>query len=346
MLSENSKKQLSNLPLLTSDYRPSYFFRNNHIATIYPNLMRKITGITQKRERLELDDRDFIDLDWSYSPKTSKNLCIIIHGLEGNAQRQYMMGMAKHLTTNHWDVVALNLRNCSGEVNRLYRSYNAGVTEDLDAVVKHIISEYSYDTIALCGFSLGGNIVLKYAGENRTIPKIIKCIAAVSVPCDLHDSLLAISSPGNLIYNLRFLKHLKAKLYQRQSQFPDQLKIADIKACKSLMDIDNLYTSKAHGYKDAMDYYKKCSSKQFLSNIKIPTFILNAKNDSFLGNDCYPKYEASNNTNLFLEIPKYGGHVGFHQPGAVYYHEQRIIQFYTKILDQSNKENTKPQLFL
>ncbi|MEW7279583.1 alpha/beta fold hydrolase [Aquimarina sp. 2201CG1-2-11] len=320
------------MPILRSTFSPPYLFRNGHISTIYPNLLRKVRGVLQERERVELQDGDFIDLDWSYaSTKESKKLAIIIHGLEGNGQRQYIIGLVKHLTANGWNCVAINLRNCSGEINRLYRSYYGGASEDLDLIVTHILKNHPYNHISLCGFSLGGNILLKYLGENRTIPSQIKSAVGVSVPCDLYNSLSEISKPHNYIYQQRFLKHLKAKLYERQAQFPEYLKKIDIKKCSSLIDIDNLYTSKAHGFKDAIDYYTQCSCKQFLYDIKTPTLILNAKNDSFLGVQCYPTIEAEKSKTLFLEVSEYGGHVGFYLPKNIYYNEQRTLQFFEEV---------------
>ncbi|TSE06351.1 YheT family hydrolase [Aquimarina algiphila] len=319
------------MPVIDSQYNPPFLFRNGHISTIYPNLLRKVKDISQKRERIELDDGDFIDLDWSHgSAKHSKKLAVIIHGLEGNGQRQYMLGLARHLNHNGWDSAAVNLRNCSGEVNRLYKSYNAGASEDLDHIINHILSIYDYSSITICGFSLGGNLLLKYLGEGRVLPSEVKNAVAVSVPCDLYDSLSEINKPKNYIYQQRFIKNLKAKLYDRQIQFSEVLDKSDIKACTSLIDIDNLYTSKAHGYEDAMDYYSKCSSKQFLKAIQIPTLILNAKNDSFLGNQCYPIDEAEKNPSIFLEMPDYGGHVGFYLPDKTYYNERRTLEFFEK----------------
>ncbi|MEW7289313.1 YheT family hydrolase [Aquimarina sp. 2304DJ70-9] len=318
------------MPIITSPYTPPRVFRNGHISTIYPSIFRKIKDIHQKRERVELEDGDFIDIDWSYAEKKSNTLAIIIHGLEGNAQRQYITGLARHLNQKGWDAAAVNLRNCSGEVNRLFRSYNAGVSDDLDQIVKHIVSTYDYPSISICGFSLGGNIMLKYLGEGRSIPANVKAGVAISAPCDLYDSLLAINKPNNVIYEKRFIRHLKAKLLERQVVFPDKISISDIKACTSLMDIDDLYTSKAHGYIDAIDYYTQCSSKQFLKTINTPTLIINAKNDSFLGDLCYPIDETKENSNLFLEIPNYGGHVGFFLPGKTYYNEARTLDFFEK----------------
>lgn len=321
------------MPLVKSNYKPPFIFRNGHFSTIYPNLVRKVKGVYQNRERIELKDGDFIDIDWSYSddPRSKAKVAVLIHGLEGNAQRQYILGLAKHFIKNQWNVAAVNLRNCSGEVNRLYRSYNAGVSDDLAIVVSHII-EKGYCSISLCGFSLGANITLKYLGERKT-PKQIKSAVAVSVPCDLYNSLNEINKPKNVIYQQRFIQSLKKKLLERQRIFPNEISISAIKACKSLIDIDNLYTSVAHGYIDAMDYYIKCSSNQFLKDITIPTLIINAKNDTFLGATCYPYNEAQLNSNLYLEIPDFGGHVGFYLPAGTFYNEYRSVEFVQKTTD-------------
>ncbi|MBP2834123.1 alpha/beta fold hydrolase [Aquimarina sp. U1-2] len=319
------------MPILPSLYTPIAVFKNSHFSTIYPNLFRKINDVHQHRERLELDDGDFIDLDWSYAKETTQKVAIIIHGLEGNAQRPYMQGLARHLNKHHWDTVCVNLRNCSGTVNRLYQSYNAGASDDIALIVQHVLSKDVYTYVSLCGFSLGGNIILKYLGEGQNIPIHVKSAVVISVPCDLYNSLLEINKPKNYIYQQRFLRNLKAKLYDRQKAFPDRLTASEVKACSSLIDIDNVYTSIAHGYKNAITYYTQCSSKQFLKNIKIPTLILNAKNDTFLGEECYPIEEAKANSNVFLEIPEYGGHVGFYQRGQTYYHEARVLEFFEKI---------------
>ncbi|MFC5047558.1 YheT family hydrolase [Aquimarina hainanensis] len=315
------------MPIISSSYSPSYLFRNGHISTIYPNLFRKVSGVIQQRERIELKDRDFIDLDWSYSTVQASKLCILIHGLEGNGQRQYITGLAKYLNQNNWDTVAINLRNCSGEPNRKYRSYYAGVSEDLDFIINYISSSYAYSSLSICGFSLGGNVLLKYLGEGREIPSQVCSGVAISTPCNLYDSLLQLNKPENVLYRIRFLRHLKKKLLEKQILFPDKIRISDIKKCKNLIDIDNLYTSVAHGYTNALDYYQKCSSKQFLPSIKIPSLIINAKNDTFLGADCYPYTEASQNKNVFLETPDFGGHVGYYLPNHVFYNEIRTFEF-------------------
>ena len=315
------------MPVIKSSYQPPFLFRNYHISTIYAATVRN-APVAQQRERLELADSDFIDLDWSFSKKTeSAKLLVVIHGLEGSAQRPYVTGLAAHFTNNGWDVAAMNLRGCSGEMNRKFYSYHAGATDDLAIVIQHILQKEKYDTIALNGFSLGANIMLKYLGEERDLPKQLKAGVMVSAPCDLHGSLQQINQKRNYLYNRRFVKLLKEHLLERARKFPGQLKEEEIAACKNLQAIDDLYTSRAHDFENALDYYKKNSSRQFLSQINIPTLILNAKNDGFLSSECYPVDIAENNTNLYLEMPRYGGHVAFLQNKKITYNEERALEF-------------------
>ena len=319
------------MPLISSSYNPPFLFKNGHFSTVYAGAFRKIDNFSQKRERIELPDGDFLDLDWSFSGSVSSKVGILIHGLEGNAQRAYIAGSAKQLNTNGYDVCAINLRTCSGEQNRLYRSYHSGATEDLDAVIHHILANKNYSEIFLKGFSLGGNLTLKYLGEDRDIPKQVKAAMAVSVPCSLHSSCNELLKSKNIPYALRFKKHLIKKLKAKQKQFPKKISDTDIAQVITLKDFDEIYTSRAHGFKDALDYYEKCSCLPFLSNIKTPTLLLNAENDSFLGAACFPYQEAKNSTDLYLEVSKYGGHVGYYGQKNITYNEKRVIKFFNEV---------------
>lgn len=316
------------MPLLPSEYLPPFIFRSGHVATIYSGLVRRVPDMNYHRERLELADGDFLDLDWSYADKPAEKAVILLHGLEGNAQRPYMAGSAKLLNAFGYDACAVNFRGCSEEPNRLFRSYHSGATEDLDAVVQHINRSGKYQSLYIKGFSLGGNVCLKYLGEGRKLPDMLKAAVAVSVPCDLYSSLRELLSLKNTLYARRFRNHLIAKLRIKQSLFPDLIGDADIKRIRTLKDFDDIYTSKAHGFTDALDYYAKCSSRQFLHGIGIPALIINARNDSFLGPECYPVGEAREYPNLFLEMPEYGGHVGFFGMKNQYYTEKKTIKFF------------------
>lgn len=319
------------MPIVKSTYDPPLLFKNGHFSTIYAGLVRQVNNLAQKRERLILSDTDFLDLDWSYTNKQTDRLVILLHGLEGTAQRPYITGSAKLFNLSGFDACSINLRGCSGEPNILFRSYHSGATEDLDEVIQHILEQKRYRSIYLKGFSLGGNLILKYLGERPTLPKKIQAAVAVSVPCDLHSSCKQLLSRKNILYAKRFKKHLLKKLRQKQKVFPEKITDTDITSIKTLKDFDDIYTSKAHNFKDALDYYTKCSSLQYLKTVSIPALIINAKDDSFLGDSCYPYKEAEKNRKLFLETPNFGGHVGFWGRNNISYSEQRALQFFEDV---------------
>ncbi len=319
------------MPIIRPSYNPPLVFQNGHFSTIYSSKLRISPSVNQVRERLTLVDGDFMDLDWSYSKEKSRKLIVLLHGLEGNAQRTYILGAASHSNNRGWDTVAVNFRGCSGEPNRLFKSYTAGSTDDLEEVIFHILKKDKYDKVVLNGFSLGGNLMLKYLGEDKTIPKEIIKGVAVSTPLSLERSLLELNKRNNFVYSTYFLLGLKKSYKQKAKLFPEQASQESLKKIKSLLDFDNIYTSKAHGFKDAYEYYEKNSSLPFLPKIKIPVMLLQAQNDSFLSPLCYPVELAKNQNNIFLEMPKYGGHVGFYNPNNVYYNEQRTIEFVENI---------------
>ena len=314
------------MPIIESTYKPSFYFKNGFISTVYSGLVRRVS-LKQERERITLKDGDFLDLDWSFSNSKSKKLIILLHGLEGNGQRPYMTGTANHFNNNGLDAVCINFRGCSGENNLKYYSYHSGATEDLHAVIQHAILSKNYSEIYLKGFSLGGNIILKYLGEHHAIPDQVKASIAVSIPCDLYGSCKELHKLKNKLFHDRFLRDLVKHLKEKQKLFPEELSIEAINTIKTLIEFDTIYTSKAHGFRDALDYYKKSSSLQFLHNIKTPTLIINALNDSFLSSECYPVKEAKRNPNLYLEMPNYGGHAGFVDKKNVYYNEKRALEF-------------------
>ena len=319
------------MPIIESTYKPPFYFKKGFIATVYSGLIRKVY-IKQERERITLSDGDFLDLDWSFSKGKSDKLIILLHGLEGHAQRPYVTGSAKLFNENGVDAVCVNFRGCSGEGNLNYYSYHSGETKDLNAVIQHAIAEKKYAQIYLKGISLGANVILKYLGERNDIPEQVKSAIAISTPCDLNGSCKELHKIKNKLFHDRFLKDLIERLKEKQKQFPNHLSVEAINSIKTLKDFDDVYTSKAHGFKNALDYYEKCSSLQFLHNVKTPTLIINALNDSFLSPECYPVKQAKANLNLYLEMPQYGGHVGFIDKNNIYYNEHRALEFTKTIL--------------
>lgn len=319
------------MPIEKSTYNPPRVYKVADVNTIYAATLRKVELSPFVRERIILADGDFLDLDWSFSKNSpAKKLVVILHGLAGSSGRPYMKGMARIFNRDGWDSLAMNFRGCSEELNRLYKSYHGGATNDLDEVIKHVLKTRYYDSISLIGFSLGGNVVLKYLGEERAVPDEVKAAVTVSVPCDLAGSLGEIDRLRNFIYAKRFEIKLKSHLLDRAKKFPNQISKKEIEMCRSLRDIDDLYTSKAHGFENADEYYRKNSSLQFLGQIDRPVLLINARDDSFLCNSSYPQKIAENSEYLHLEIPVYGGHVGFVLQGPEFYHEQKAKAFLNK----------------
>ena len=313
------------MPIIDSSYQSAWYLKNKHLGTIYPTLFREVQPIQYTRKRLFTPDNDFIDID-STSVK-NKSLVLILHGLEGTSNSKYILGLVHFLNQNNLDTAVFNQRSCSGEPNNLLSSYHSGKSDDLSFIVQQIESEYKQ--IILVGFSLGGNITLKYLGEQAEAihPKIQKAIT-ISVPCDLKGSSYELKKRSNKIYMERFLKTLKSKTIEKLNRFPNSvISKSDILNCKNFFDFDGIFTGPVHGFKDAFDYWEKCSSKQFIPNIKIPTLLINAQNDPFLSTTCFPIIEANENKNFFLEMPKYGGHVGFVAPNNEYWVEKRILSF-------------------
>ncbi|MEM9679191.1 MAG: alpha/beta fold hydrolase [Bacteroidota bacterium] len=315
------------MPVVTSTYKAPIGFRNGFVSTVYSGLIRRVNGLYQTRERITLSDGDFLDLDWSYAEKPTNKLIILLHGLEGDAQRPYITGTAKLFNTYGYDALSVNFRGCSGEDNLLYRSYHSGETGDLKQVIDHALEKDIYSELYISGYSLGGNVTLKYLGEEPQIPNQIKGAVAISVPVYLQGSCIELHKLKNKPYAIRFLRHLIGRLRLKQQRFPEMITKAEIRQIKTLKDFDDAYTSKAHGFKDADDYYEQSSSLQFLPGIKVPTLLINALNDSFLSPECFPVKEAKENPQLFLEMPKHGGHVGFHDRRNLYYNEARSLEF-------------------
>jgi len=317
------------MPLINkSNYCPPLLLRNGHIQSIYPTLFRRLDTDSYQRERIFTPDDDFLDIDWSRTG--SNKLAIISHGLEGNSHRNYVVGMVKMLNRNGWDALAWNYRSCSGEINRQLRFYNSGTIEDLEYVIQHTKKTKYYQKIVLIGFSLGGNLTLLYLGKKSgQIDSRIEKAVVFSVPCDLKASTNELAKFKNKIYMKQFLMTLHQKIKAKMELMPGLINDDDYHSIKDFKTYDDRYTAPLHGFKNAEDYWKKCSSNRFIPEIKIPTLIVNARNDPFIADGCYPIEEASSSKKVFLEIPESGGHVGFIQfkKDKSYWSEERAVEF-------------------
>lgn len=297
------------MPVLDgSTFQPIGKYRNGHYNTIATNLYSRSPDLPFKRSRVITSDNDFLDLDYLISG--SKKLAVLCHGLEGSSDSGYILRVADHLHHLGWDILALNYRGCSGEMNRNLQMYNSGSTGDLHEAINHRIKEY--DQLALVGFSLGGNIVLKYIGDGRyDISSKIKVVVAVSTPIHLSDASQQLLKAENTLYQIRFVKSLSSKVLKKKKQFPDDIQRRHLLKCYNLYKFDDLYTAPLFGYKNAEEYYAKNQAIQWLEDIQVPSLIINAQDDPFLGPLCYPNELVNRLDDVFLMVPEFGGHVGF-----------------------------------
>ena len=312
------------------EYAPPLWLFNKHLETIYPALCRKVKlHRTPESVIIQTNDGDSLDMDF-YRTDADRTV-IISHGLEGNSRRPYVLGMVSAFLESGWNVIAWNYRGCSGKINNSVKSYHSGFTQDLCEVIK-FAEMPGIAAIALVGFSLGGNLTLKYLAENN-ISELVKSAVGISVPLDLHGSSVQISKFSNILYSKRFLRTLLKKVRQKARIFPE-VPLANIKKVTDLKTFDDYFTAPMHGFADAMDYYRSSSAISILDKIQTPTLIINALNDPFLPESCFPFRQLKNHDFVHLLTPSRGGHVGFCaiNGDGFYWSEKKAVEFVNAVV--------------
>ena len=307
------------MPGEQGSYRPfqtPWWLNSPHLQTLWQPLFRRLPEISRKRERLETPDGDFIDLDW-YGP-SDRPTVIMLHGLSGSSQSAYIIGMQAHLAKEGFCTVAMNFRGCSGEPNRTWRIYHSGETSDLSWVIQKIRSRVGTTPLFCIGFSLGGNVLLKYLGEQAQ-NALIDRAAAVSVPLRLDLCANRLDRGFSTVYRDRLIRELNDYLdlkYRHlrkigRSQDAKKLEaLGTLNGIRSFWDYDQRVVAPLYGFKDAGDYYRKSSSAAYLEMIGRPTLIIQAKDDPFMEKEALEKIEAFSQK-VILEVTREGGHVGF-----------------------------------
>ncbi len=319
------------MPVLdVSPYRPPALLRGPHLETVLPNLTRRRFRVSYVRQRLELSDGDFVDLDTAAArPGSVARTCVLIlHGLEGSAEAPYVKSFALAAGKFGYDAVAMNLRGCSGEPNRLPRFYHSGETGDLKEAIA-LLSQ-RYERICLLGFSLGGNVVMKYLGEAPAgVSPKVACGVAVSAPVDLAGSAKRLGAAGNRFYMRRFILLLARKLEEKAQLYPEVIDTAGCREMQSFEEFDGEYTAPLNGFASAEDYWARCSAANWLSELRIPALLLNARNDPFLSEECFPEKLAGRSAFLYSCFPDAGGHLGFpgRRNGGLAWHERVALEF-------------------
>ena len=321
------------MPLVASTYGAPPLWRDAHTQTILSAVLPRVLPAWGAAERLELADGDFVDLRWM--ARRHRRLAVLSHGLEGSVQAGYMRGLAGTLQRAGWDAVGWNYRGCGGVENRLLRSYHSGESGDLRAVVAHVAR--GYDRVVLAGFSLGGNIALKAAGEGG-LPASVAAVVAISAPVDLASSARRLDEePANRLYQRRFLRTLVGKTLAKARRFPElRARLAGgdgVSAVRTIREFDERITAPVHGFAGAADYYARASARPLLTRLAVPSLLLSARNDPLLDGPSFPEELARAGTWLHLEIPEHGGHVGFldWRRGRQPWHERRVATFLEEV---------------
>lgn len=316
-------------------FKPTFILKNRHLQTLYAPLCRKKNLPKVKLERFNLSDGDFVDAYWyKHKPLDDRPIVTLFHGLAGSFTSPYIQGVMRSLERRGFASVLMHFRGCSGKANLLPRSYHSGDTADAKAWLLHLEKMYPNNLLYAVGYSIGGNMLLKLLGEEEHNP--LKSAVSVSAPMDLAITAQTINQGFSKLYQAHLLKALKATLLKKYEQFDMSLHITsskeEIKKIKTIEEFDERYTAPINGFDSAKDYYEKCSAKQYLNKINIPTLIIHALDDPFMTKEILPQQHEQVSPFVSLELSKYGGHVGFvggsfFKPN--YWLEERIADYFT-----------------
>jgi uncharacterized protein len=323
------------LKIIQDQFRPAWWSKNRHLQTVWGSLFRRLPMLpTMRNRRLELADGDFIDV--VIRERKNAPTLLLLHGLEGSINSPYIRGMVDAAESKQWQIMVMHFRSCSGEPNRLLRSYHSGVSDDLEEVIK-LFAKQSIEVDFVVGYSLGGNVLLKWLGEQAEKVSI-KAAVAVSVPLMLDTCATEIHRGFSRFYESALLRTLKIKTKAKLKQFKGN-KLPSEKAISKLnsfWQFDDKVTAALNGFDGVDDYYRKASSHQFVKNIKIPTLIIQSTDDPFMNETVLPDLEHLPDR-VVLEKNRYGGHVGFVDGrwpwSAGYYLERRIPNYLASFLN-------------
>ena len=305
------------MPLTTtSSFKPAWWLKHPHLQTLWPALMRRPPRLSRKREHLPTADGDVLDLDWH--GEAPRPIVMLLHGLSGSSQSSYILGMQAALNARGFRTVALNFRGCGGQPNQTARCYHSGDTDDLDGLYRHLRQRYPHTPMAAVGYSLGGNVLLKWLGEGRSEVDLFAA-AAVSVPLLLNLCSSRMDLGFSKLYRNQLLRELKQYVQLKHRHLlrlghaheAEKLsRLGDLSPLSSFWEYDDRVIAGLYPFRDVHDYYAKSSSRQFLKSILTPTLIVHSHDDPFMSPGVIPR-EAELSAAVEFEIASHGGHVGF-----------------------------------
>lgn len=323
----------------TGPFIAPWWARGAHRQTLWPPLIRWYPRPAVTRERIELADGDFIDLDWLKTDHVDGPLLLILHGLEGSSRSPYARGLLNTCQTRGWRAAVMHFRGCSGEPNRLARSYHCGETTDLDAIINHLRSRAPHG-LGIVGYSLGGSVLLKWLGE-QGVAAPIHAAAAVSVPFDLHCAADTLNRGFARFYQWALLRQTRRSVQRKKKTHGIGLPTS-VAHLTTFRAFDNAVTAPLHGFRDANDYYTKTSCIPYLIKIRVPTLIIHAADDPFGLPTSIPHHNQLSST-IQLEVSHHGGHVGFvcgrYPWRPRYWLDDRLAEFFAAHFDAHNTHN-------
>lgn len=322
---------------ITSQFRPAWWLPEGHSQTLWRKLSPP-EPVSQKRQRIELEDGDFIDLDWAgqvmATDADAATVVVILHGLCGCSGSPYVAALQDLLHSHQVASVAMNFRSCSGEVNRLASAYHSGISTDAAAVFSHLSGRYPRHRFVFVGYSLGANVLLKWLGEVQRHPQVAKAVA-VSTPFSLALCSEAMGRGISRYYGGYFVRRLLQDVADKKQHFAttgnsEQLRrleaLGELRHIRSIWEFDDRVTAPLHGFNDAEDYYAQCSSARFLEAIETETLLIQSQNDPLIPAAALPD-PARLPAMVSLELLAQGGHVGFVSGRRENWLEQRILRF-------------------
>lgn len=325
----------------TRPYIPAWWLRNAHLQTLWASVVRRVAKPALRRERLELPDGDFIDLDWTAG--ASGPVVIVLHGLQGSSNSNYARGILRALQQHGCRAVLMHFRGCSGEPNRLPRFYHGGDTGDLNVLINTLRAREPRTPLAAVGYSLGGNVLLKWLGEQGQKAPLC-CAVAVSVPFDMNASALRLQRGLSRFYQRHLLRCLRDAIREKSKLMRMPFEFGDLDRLRTMRAYDDAVTAPLHGFAGVDDYYTQSSCRQYLGRIGIPTLVLHAADDPFLTRKAIPT-QAELSPHVTLELSAHGGHVGFVYGGAPwrarYWLEERIPAWLESVLSSYNAGNMR-----
>lgn len=317
--------------IIDSTFKSAWWLPNPHAQTLYPFMLRRDKRLFARPERLELPDNDFVDLVWvDGGLSTDAPVVVLLHGLSGSWNSHYIKSQMIQYKQLGWRSVVMQFRGASAEPNRQLRAYHSGDTADFNYFLHILAQREPHTKKMVVGFSLGGNVLLKWLGENST-QSLIHAAVAVSVPFQLNLCADRMNQGFSRIYRNHILKRLREHFVRKMNAYPDEEFFKTLQSCDCFWTFDDRITAPLNGFDSVHSYYRECSSKKYLHKITCPTLIVHALDDPFMTPDAVPRL-ADLSPSIRLELTRHGGHVGF-IAGAVpglpeFWLDKRIAEYF------------------